>query len=127
QHPAPPHQRLAAHEALERLEVDLSLARQMHHRERDHLATEFLLIQEGAVAADIACLLEGTDAAQARRGRNADPSRQFHIRHAAVFLELAQNMAIDGVEASHRWRLRNGRQSKAAPEAPIKNRPERNL
>jgi hypothetical protein len=33
-------------------------------------------------------------------------------------------MAVDGIQASHRWRLRNGRQGKAAPEAPIKKSAE---
>jgi hypothetical protein len=74
----------------------------MDHREGDHLAAEFLLVEPSAVAADVAGVLEGADPAQARRRRNADALRQLHIRHAAILLKFAQDMAIDGIEASHR-------------------------
>ena len=82
----------AAHEVLERLQVGLSLARQVHHREGRHLAAELLLVEQRAVALDVAGLLEGADPAQARRRRNADPPRQLHIGHAAILLKLAQDI-----------------------------------
>ena len=113
QHPAFPNQRLAAHESLERLQVGLGLARQMHHGERDHLAAQLLLVEKRAIAANVAGLLEGAHTAQAGRRRDADPPRQFDIGHAAVLLKLAQDMEVDGIEASH-GRISDERQGQAA-------------
>ena len=45
EHPAFAHQRLLAHEVLERLEVRLGLAREMHHGEHGDLVAEPLLVE----------------------------------------------------------------------------------
>ena len=105
QHPAFADQRLAAYVGLERLEIGLGLAREMHHGERDHLAAQLLLVEERAIAANVAGLLEGAHPAQAGRRRDADPPCQFDIGHAAILLKLAQDMEVDGIEASHGSRL----------------------
>ena len=46
QHPALAHQRLRAHESLERREVGLGLARQVHHGEDRDLVAEQLLVEQ---------------------------------------------------------------------------------
>src|SRR5262249_26388094 len=77
QHPAFPHQRFGADEVLERLEVAVGLAGEMHHGEDRDLVAEPLLVQERAVALDEPRLLERADAAEAWRRRDPDPARQF--------------------------------------------------
>ena len=46
QHPAFAHDRLRAHEFLERREIGLRLARQVHHREDRDLEAEQLLVEQ---------------------------------------------------------------------------------
>ena len=55
-------------------------------------------VADAVKAGAIGYLLKGTDAAQARRRRNADPPRQFHIGDAAVGLQLFEDLAVDSVE-----------------------------
>ena len=98
EHPAFAHQRLRAHEILEGREIGFRLARQMHHGEHRHLVAELLLVEQRAVALDVAGLLQRAHAPQAGRRRNADPARQLHIGDAAVVLQLLQDLAVDGVE-----------------------------
>ena len=99
EHPALAHQRLGAHEILEGNEIRLGLARQMHHREDGHLIAELLFVEQSAVALDIARLLQRADAAQARRRRDSDATRQLHVGDAAVLLQLLEDLAVDGVES----------------------------
>ncbi len=119
QHPAFAHQRLRAHEVLESREVGFGLARQMHHGEHRHLVAKLLLVEQRAVALDVAGLLQRAHAAQARRRRNADAARQFHIGHAAVVLQLFQNFAVDGIQTGGQRRLLSG------SAAPARNDPYR--
>jgi C4-dicarboxylate transporter, DctM subunit len=58
QHPAFAHQRLLAHELLERPEIGFGLARQVDHGEHRDLVAEQLLVEQRAVAADEARLLQ---------------------------------------------------------------------
>ena len=55
-------------------------------------------LEDGAVAADDALLLEAADAAQAGRGGNADAAGELDIGHAAVRLQLAQDAAVGSVQ-----------------------------
>src|SRR5258708_22554257 len=73
----------------------------MHHRERCRLAAEGLLIKQRAISLDVAGLLQTANAAQARRRRDADPSGQLLIGDSAVMLQFTQDVAVDGVQASH--------------------------
>ena len=98
EHPAFAHQRLRAHEFFERHQIGFRLARKMHHGEHGHLVAELLLVEQRAVALDVARLLQRAHAAQAGRRRNADPARQLHIGHAAVVLQFFQDLAVDGIE-----------------------------
>jgi hypothetical protein len=70
----------------------------MHQGKHRHLETEQLLVEQGAVALDVAGLLQRPHPAQARRRRYADPPRQFHIGDAAVILHFLQDFPVDGVE-----------------------------
>ena len=106
EHPAFAHQRLRAHELLESGKIGFRLARQMHHGEHRHLVAELLLVEQRAVALDVAGLLQRAHAAQAGRRRNADPARQLDIGHAAVVLQLFQNLAVDGIESGGQAPLR---------------------
>ena len=105
QHPALAHQRLLAHEILERLEVGLGLAGEVDHGEHRDLVAEQLLVEQRPVALDEARLLQRPHPAQAGRRRNADPPRQLHIGDAAVVLQLLQDFPVDGVEAAGQWGL----------------------
>jgi hypothetical protein len=71
----------------------------MHHREDGHLVAELFLVEQSAVALDIARLLQRADAAQARRRRDSDATRQLHVGDAAVLLQLLEDLAVDGVES----------------------------
>src|SRR4029079_12555135 len=71
----------------------------MHHGEDRHLVAELFFIEQRAVALDVASLLQRTNAAQAGRGRDADPARQFDGGDAAVLLQLLEDLAVDGIEA----------------------------
>ncbi len=109
QHPAFAHQRLVAHEILERLQVGLGLAGEVHHGEDRHLVAEQLFIEQGAVALDVAGLLEGAHPAQAGRRRDADPAGQLHIGDAAVLLQFLEDFPVDRVELSfHKGPPRTG-------------------
>src|SRR5205814_1407161 len=87
------------------LEVGLGLARQVHHGEHGDLVAQKLLVEQAAVALDVARLFECAHAAQARRRRDADTARQLHIGHAAVVLQLLENLAIDRIESRGHRRL----------------------
>src|SRR5215470_17567217 len=73
----------------------------MYHRERRHLAAEGFLVKQRAISLDVARLLKTANTAQARRRRDADPSGQLHIGDSAVMLQFTQDIAVDGVQASH--------------------------
>jgi hypothetical protein len=70
----------------------------VHHRKHSHLVTERLLVEQSAIALDEARFLQRPHPAKARRRRNADPARQFDIGHAAVTLQLLQDLPVDGIE-----------------------------
>ena len=98
QHPAFAHQRLGAHEILERLEVGIGLARQVHHGEDGHLVAEELLVEQRTIAFDVASLLECAHPAQTGRSRDADPARKLDVGDAPIFLQLFENLLVNGIE-----------------------------
>src|SRR5215211_3155840 len=100
QHPAFAHQRLRADEIFERLEVGVGLARQVHHGEHGHLIAKALFVEQRTVSLDESRFLEGTDPAQAWRGRDTDAARQLDIGHAAFVLKLLEDLPIDRVETA---------------------------
>ena len=59
QHPAFAHQRLGANEILERAQVGVGLARQMHGGKYGDVETELSRIEQPAIALDVAGLLQG--------------------------------------------------------------------
>src|SRR5262249_28899759 len=125
QHPALAHQRLRAHEALERHEIRLRLAGEMDHGEDRDLVAELFLVEQRAVTLDVAGLLERPDTPQAGRRRDADPAGELHIGDSAVVLELAQDVAIDVIEAGGHGSLRGKGDANLAAEEPAKSGPER--
>jgi hypothetical protein len=72
----------------------------MHHGEDRDFEAEQLLVQEAAIALDVAGLFQGTDPAQAGRRGNADPAGELYIGDAAVGLQLGKDMPVDGVETA---------------------------
>src|SRR5262249_57363559 len=78
----------------------------MHQGKYRHLVAEQFLVEQRAVALDVAGLLERAHPAQAGRSRNADSARQLHIGDAAVVLQLLENPAVDGVETGGHEMLR---------------------
>src|SRR5215470_19200797 len=104
----------------------------MHHCERRYLAAERLLIKQRAISLDVTGLLKTANAAQARRRRDADPSGQLHVGDSAVMLQFAQDIAVDGVQASHTF-VYNGnkvcetllRDSKCRPRGGTRKSPLR--
>jgi len=70
------------------------------HQRRDAEA-QSLGIEEGAIAADGADLLQALQAPGALRGREGDHLGQGHIGHAAVTLERGQDLAVEIVEIGH--------------------------
>jgi hypothetical protein len=78
----------------------------MHQGEHRHLVTEQLLVEQRAIALDVAGLLQRAHPPQAGRRRNTDSPRQLHIGDAAVVLQLFENPAVDGVETGSHKRLR---------------------
>jgi hypothetical protein len=73
----------------------------MHHGEGRHLTAQCLLIEQCPIALDVACLFQAADTAQAGRRRYTHPAGEFHVGDSAVILQLAQDVAVDGVQASH--------------------------
>src|SRR5580704_2456799 len=116
-HPAFPHERFAAHEILERLEIGFGLARQMHHGKNGDLVAELLFVEQRPVALDVARLLKRTDTAKAGRRGNADPARELDIGDSTVLLQLFQDLAVDGVEAG--WQ--GGLQAAFGPRIRLTN------
>ena len=98
QHPAFPHQRLGADEFLERAQIGVGLAGQMHGRKHRDVEAEPARIQQAAVALDVALLLQRPDPAQAGRRRNADPFGQFHVGDSAVGLDFGEDFEVDFVK-----------------------------
>ena len=96
-----------ADEILERREVGLGLAGEMHHGEHGDLVAEQLLVEQRPVALDEAGLLQRPHPAQAGRRRNADPARQLHIGDAAVLLQFLQDFPVDGVETGRQGELQS--------------------
>src|SRR5262245_1728468 len=97
---------MGPHEVLERLEVGLGLAVEMHQGEDGDLVAEQLLIEQRAIAFDVARLLERAHSPQAGRCRNPDPARELDIGNAAVVLQLFENPSVDGIETSSHETLR---------------------
>ncbi len=83
----------------ERLQVLPGLAGEQDHREAGQFLAQLLLVQQRAVAADIAGLLQRLDPPQAWRRRDADPARQIDIGHAPVRLQFPKYCEIDGVQS----------------------------
>ena len=88
----------ALHQGLEGAQVVLRLARQADLGEDGDAEAERRGVEVGVIAADEAGLLERAHAPQAGRRRDAGPLGQLDIGHAAVGLQVAQNVPIDPVE-----------------------------
>ena len=82
----------------ESLELGVRLVVEPDQAEGDDVEAQRRGIQERAIAADDAGLLEPPDTSQARRRRNADALRQLDIGDAAFLLQLAQDLPVDGIE-----------------------------
>ena len=67
---------------------------------------EKLAIEQRAIAFDVTGLFERAHPPQAGWGGDPDPARELHIGDAAIVLELAQNLPVDGVQTSGHARLR---------------------
>jgi hypothetical protein len=98
QHPALPHQGLGAHELLERAQIGIGLARQMHRSEHRDVESQPARIQQAAVAQDVAFFLQRPHPAQAGWRRNTDPFGQFHVGDSAVGLDFAEDSKVDFVK-----------------------------
>src|SRR3954468_9665873 len=81
----------------------------MNHGEDGHLVAETLLVKQRPISLDVAGLLERAHASQAGRSGNADPAGELHVGHAAVVLQLLENLPVDGVETGGHGRLRSRR------------------
>jgi len=98
QHPAFAHQRLGAHEILERAQIGVGLAGQMHRCEHRDIETEPARIQQSAIPLDIAGFLQRSHPAQAGWRRNADASGQLNVGDAAIGLDFAEDFKVDLVK-----------------------------
>src|SRR5690606_36276468 len=79
---------------------------QADQAEGDDVETEQRAIEQRAITTDDAALLEPFQPPQARRSRDADAARKFHIGHAPVILQFAQDLPVDGIELGpHRYPL----------------------
>ena len=88
------------------LQLGFRLVVEADQAEGDDVQAERRAVEHGAIAADDAAFLQPLDAAQAWRRRNADPARQFDIGDAAVVLQFAQDLPVDGIEIGldgHAW------------------------
>ena len=71
---------------------------QADQAEGDDVHAERRSVEQRAVAADDARLLQLLDAPQAGRRGNADAAGQLDIGHAAVVLQLPQDFPVDRVQ-----------------------------
>jgi len=83
---------------LERGEIVLSLASQLHHGEHRDRKAEAGGIKVGVISTDHTGLFERTHAAQAGRGGQPDAFGQLDIGHPAVLLQVGENLTIDPIE-----------------------------
>jgi hypothetical protein len=72
----------------------------VHHGEHGHLVAEKLLVEQCTIAFDVAGLFERAHSPQTGRRRDADPARKLDIGHAAILLQLLENLPVDGIETS---------------------------
>jgi hypothetical protein len=70
----------------------------VNESENDDVVAEKLIVQQRSVALDIAGLLQGADAPQARRGRNTNSPGQVEIGYASIVLQLLQDVPVDIVK-----------------------------
>jgi hypothetical protein len=82
-----------------------------------------LLVEQRAVALDVAGLLEGAHPPQAGRRRDADPAGKFHIGDSAVVLEFPQDIAVDGVEAGRHGKPPGGEGDALSPLKNLRESP----
>ena len=83
---------------LERLQIGFGLALEADHRKDGDGVAQHRRVDHGMIGCDRAGFLQRPDAAQAGRGRQPDLARQFHIGHAPVILQLAENLQVDVVD-----------------------------
>jgi hypothetical protein len=70
----------------------------VHHREYGHLIAETFLVEQGAVALDVAGLLQRAHPPQAGRSRDADAAGKLDIGDSAILLQLLEDLPVNGVE-----------------------------
>jgi hypothetical protein len=70
--------------------------------ERENAQADLVPVDLGVIALDVSGLLERTNAAPARRRREADPLRKFCIREAAVGLQMVQDGDVELIECFHK-------------------------
>src|SRR5262245_53111722 len=78
----------------------------MHQGEDGDLVAEQLLVEQRAIAPDVAGLLERAHPPQAGRRRKPEPARELDIGDAAVVLQLFEDPSVDGIETSSHETLR---------------------
>ena len=83
---------------LEGFQVRFGLRRKPDLGEDGNVEAERLGIQVGVITEDIAGFLQGPDAPQAWRRRNAGAARQLHIGDSAIGLKVVEDAAVDPVE-----------------------------
>jgi hypothetical protein len=100
----------AADQILEGAEIGLGLAFKPDMGEHGDTKTELFRRQLSMESANEAGLLQSPHPPEAGRRRNPHPVGKFHIRHAPMILQVAQNERIDAIEfgTAHSQPLRPG-------------------
>jgi hypothetical protein len=98
QHVAFPHQRPGAGAGLEGREIGFGLAGEADHGEDLHLEAECPGVERCVIAVDQSHLLERADPAQTGRGGDSDASGKLDVGHAALGLQLGEDLVVDGVK-----------------------------
>ena len=99
-HPGRPNDRPGPRQFGEDAQFGFRLVVQADEAEGDDVEAEHRGVDHGAVAANDAGLLEPLYPPEARRCRYADAARKLDIGDAALLLQLAQDLPVDGIEIS---------------------------
>ncbi len=87
------------------IEVLFLLSREFYGNEDADVKSERFLVDGCDVASDHAALFHQLDPTMAWRGGKADLVGEFLHRHAAVGLQQAEDLAVDGVKGIHWHKL----------------------